>query len=202
MVGYIGGSVDVLPVTDISGDGILNMAGGGRIGRPGKGEIFGKGRDEVGILGIVTMCSLLWTSQTAHCVNIWPKHKLHLVTVAGDKVNRTAYHLLELPSSVRFPGGVMRPLALTEGQPYRACAAPDTESKQQDCSLNRGIQVGRNSARKDGYQHRPPLDRVIESNAWKTVVGGETLECAKISRHFVAVHELEHYMNASKQDQM
>ena len=59
MVGYIGGSVDVPPVTDISGDGTLTIAGGGRIGRPGNGELFGKGRDEVGIMGTVMMCSLL-----------------------------------------------------------------------------------------------------------------------------------------------
>ena len=74
----------------------------------------------------------------------------------------------------------MRPLVVTKGQPYRACAAPDRESKQQDCSLNRCIQVGRKSAKKYGYQHRPPLEGVIESNAWETVVGGGTLECAKI----------------------
>ena len=148
MVGYIGGSVDVPPVTDISGDGRLTIAGGGRIGRPGKGEILGKGMNEVGIMGTITMCSLVWTSQTAHCVNIWPRHKLLLVAGAEDKVNRTAYHLLELPSLVLFAGGVMRPLAVTKGQPYRACAAPDRESKQQDCSLNRCIQVGRKSADK------------------------------------------------------
>ena len=56
----------------------------------------------------------------------------------------------------------MRPLAVTKGQPYRACAAPDRESKQQDCNLNRCIQVGRKFAKKEhGYPHRPPLEREL-----------------------------------------
>lgn len=64
MVGYIGGSVDVLSAVDISGDGMLITPGRGRIGRPGKGEIFGKAGDEVGIMGTVMMYTLLLTSQT------------------------------------------------------------------------------------------------------------------------------------------
>lgn len=89
MVGYIGGSVDVLSAVDISGDGMLITPGRGRIGRPGKGEIFGKAGDEVGIMGTVMMYTLLLTSQTDHCVNIWSRTRLLLVTGAEDRVNRT-----------------------------------------------------------------------------------------------------------------
>ena len=88
MVGYIGGSVEVPCVIDISGGGILIIAGGGRIGRPGGGAIFGKAGDEVGIMGTVMMRNLVRTSQTDHCVNIWPRHTLLLVTGAEDRVNR------------------------------------------------------------------------------------------------------------------
>ena len=89
MVGYMGGSVDVPSGVDISGDGILIIAGGGGISRPGGGAIFGKAGDEVGIMGTVMMRNLVRTSQTDHCVNIWPRHRLLLVTVTEDRVNRT-----------------------------------------------------------------------------------------------------------------
>ena len=86
MVGYIGRSVGVtlsvfvrLSVIDISGGGILITAGGGRIGRPGEGGIFGKASDEVGSRGTVIMRSLLRTSQTDYCVNIWS------ILVTGQK---------------------------------------------------------------------------------------------------------------------
>ena len=96
MVGYIGRFVGVTPfvtvklsVIDISGGGILIIAGGGRICRPGKGEIFGKASDEVGSMGTFIMCTLLRTSQTAHYVNIRSRLGLLLVTGAEDRVNRT-----------------------------------------------------------------------------------------------------------------
>ena len=88
MVGYTGRSVGVTPVVDISGGGILIIAGGGRIGRPGKGEIFGKASDEVGSTGTAMMCTLLRTSQTDHCVNGWSKHRLLLVTGVEGRGNR------------------------------------------------------------------------------------------------------------------
>ena len=89
---------------------------------------------------------------------------------------------------------------MTKGQPYPACAAPDREAIQQDCSLIPVYQVGRESAKKYEYQHRPPLEGVIESNPWETVVGGGTTECAKTLRHLVAFRKLEHHINPSKQD--
>ena len=80
--------MDVPSVVDISEDGILIIAGGGGIGRPGSGAIFGKAGDEVGIMGTVMMRNLVRTSQTDRCVNIWPRHTLLLVTGAEDRVNR------------------------------------------------------------------------------------------------------------------
>lgn len=92
IVGDIGGSVGVVIVklsVVVAPGGILIIAGGGRIGRPCEGGIFGIFSDGVGSIGIVMMRTLLWTSQTDHCVNLWSRHRLYLVTGAEDRVNTT-----------------------------------------------------------------------------------------------------------------
>lgn len=87
IVGYRRGSVGVvivkLAIVVASGGGILIIAGGSRIG------ITGKSIDGVGSIGIVKMRTLLLTSQTDYCVNLWSTHTLHLVTEAEDRVNST-----------------------------------------------------------------------------------------------------------------
>ena len=93
IVGDIGGSIEVaivkLSVVLTSWGGILIIAGGGRIGRPGGGGIFGKSGDEVGRIGTFMVRTLLCTSQTDHCVNLWSRRRLHLVTGPEDRVNTT-----------------------------------------------------------------------------------------------------------------
>ena len=96
MVGYMGRFVGVTPfvtvklsVIGVSDSAILIIAGGGRICRPGEGEMFGKTSDEVGSMGTFIMCTLLRTSQTDHYVNLWSSHGLLLVAGAEDRVKRT-----------------------------------------------------------------------------------------------------------------
>ena len=93
IVGDMGGSVGVvvvkLSVVVASGGGTLISAGKGRIGGPGEGGISGKYMDGLGSKGIAMVRTLLWTSQTDHCVNLWSRRRLHLVTGAEDRVNTT-----------------------------------------------------------------------------------------------------------------
>ena len=76
IVGEIGGSVGVviakLSVIVASGCGTL---GRGRIGGPGEGGISGNCIDGLGSKGILMTRTLLWTSQTDHCVNVWSRRK-------------------------------------------------------------------------------------------------------------------------------
>ena len=130
IVGYRGGSVGAvivkLAIVVASGGAILIIAGGSRIG------ITGKSIDGVGSIGIVKTRSLLLTSQTNHCVNLWSKGYALSHDWGRRQSKYNAYHLLELLGLVLFAIGVLRQLAMTKGQPYRACAVPNRKSNQKD----------------------------------------------------------------------
>ena len=138
IVGEIGGSVGVvivkLSVVVASGGGTLISAGGGRIGGPGEGGISGNCIDGLGSKGILMTRTLLWTSQTDHCVNLWSRRKASPRHWGRRQSKYNAYHLLELPSLVLFARGVLRRLAMTKGQPYRTCAVPNRKNNLEDCS--------------------------------------------------------------------